>query len=81
MFCAQTSEKMNGIHFIKFLQDHTTDNQTTSKLSNLIVNRKSFRDIEILITIDNKNHIWLLTGKPNFDEAGIYRDMLGLVAM
>ena len=76
--CAQTSKELDGKHFVNFLQDHTTDNQTTSQLSNLIADRKSFRDIEVLITIDNKNHIWLLTGKPNFDKTGVYRGFVGI---
>ena len=76
--CALTSKELNDKHFIDHLRNHTSDNQTTNQLSNLIANKKSFRDIELLITINKKNHIWLLTGKPNFDDTGVYQGYVGI---
>ncbi|MGK2226207.1 putative bifunctional diguanylate cyclase/phosphodiesterase [Devosia sp.] len=67
-----------GADFVHFMQCITPPNDTlVAQLERDVSDRKTFQDIELRVTAAGVECWWALTGKPAFDDAGVYLGYIG----
>lgn len=67
-----------GADFVHFLQCITPPNDPLIvHLERDVAARQTFQDVELRVTADGRECWWSLTGKPAFDENGLYLGYLG----
>jgi len=67
-----------GADFVHFMQCITPPNDPlVAQLERDVAGRKTFRDIELRVTAAGAECWWSLTGKPAFDDSGVYLGYIG----
>lgn len=77
---SEAGHTLSGANFFDFLRSTSDGGSGLEKIENAVMRRQMFSDIELRLAINGRERWWRMTGKPLFDEKGIYAGYIGAAA-